>query len=161
MAVVRDKIKVEGLSELTDSLRELPKATQTNVLKRTLITSGKLFLDTMDQLVPVRKREGKGKGRLKRSLMIGTRLSRNQKRISKKQSKVEVYVGPGPLIEAITSEFGTGTAPPQPFVRPAWDRNKEAVLKSIVDDMRKQIDKAAKRMARKAARLAAKIAAGK
>ena len=58
--------------------------------------------------------------------------------------------------QGIWQEFGTVNQPPQPFMRPAWDGGKDALLDGIADDLWAEISKAAARQAKKAARLAAK-----
>nr|WP_301538897.1 HK97-gp10 family putative phage morphogenesis protein [Pseudogemmobacter hezensis] len=82
-----------------------------------------------------------------------------------------VFMYVGPTVKAPHAhlvEFGTaphinggkfagtkhpGTAP-QPFARPAWDEDKEAVLKRIGEELGKEITKAARRAANKAAKAA-------
>jgi len=52
-------------------------------------------------------------------------------------------------------EFGTVHNGPHPFLRPAWDAEKDKVLAGLKDDLWAEIEKAAKRIARKAAKAAA------
>lgn len=147
-------LKLEGLQELrTALLEEFPKATSTNIQKRALMKAGESMRAEMEQLAPVAPVAG---GRLKRSITISTKLSRRQKQITKKESKVEVYVGPGAVREAVFQEFGTAEHRPQPFVRPAWQSKKMDALKTIRELLAAEIEKARARIARKTARLAAK-----
>jgi HK97 gp10 family phage protein len=141
-------VKVEGLAELETALIELPKATARNVLKRALIDAAGPIEASAESLAP------RLTGALQRSVTISTKLSRRQKALNKKLSDVEIYVGPGALVQAITQEFGTSHNRPQPFLRPAWDNNARAALDSIKDDLSQEIEKARKRLARKAERLA-------
>lgn len=147
-------MKLEGLQELrTALLEELPKATATNVQKRALMAAAEKMRADMESMAPVAPIAG---GRLKRSIAISTKLSKKQRTISKKESKVEVYVGPGSVREAVPQEFGTYKMAPHPFVRPAWAANKVGALKMIRELLAAEIEKARARIARKAARMAAK-----
>jgi HK97 gp10 family phage protein len=147
---VAQTFKIEGLKELEDALRELPKATGKNVLKRALMDAGEPILDAARSAAPQLT------GALKRSHASGTKLTRSQKKQNVPESAVEIYVGPGGLVQAITQEFGTVNAPAQPFMRPAWDANKQTALNMVRQSLADEIEKARARLARKAARLLAK-----
>lgn len=147
--------KIEGLSDLGEALKELPKSTATGVIKRVLLKAGEPIRSDAEQAAPVRR------GTLKASFTAGTKLSRRQKSQHRKESRVEIFVGPGSLPQAITQEFGAAQHGPQPFMRPAWDANKQRALDGIKDDLTAEIEKTRQRLARKAARLAAKIQASK
>lgn len=149
--MARVTVKVEGLKELEKALKELPRATAKNVMKRVLIQAGQPVADQAEGLAPVNT------GKLQKSIDIGVKLTRRQKSSSPKQSAVEVYIGVGrSLPQGVFQEFGTAKNPPQPFMRPAWDGNKLGVLEKIKDLTWAEIKKAADRASRKAARLAAK-----
>lgn len=152
--MARERFKIEGLRELEQALAELPKATGKNVLKRTLLKAGAPIASMAASLAPHLK------GKLRQSFGTGTKLSRRQRSQHKQESSVEVFAGAGPLVQAITQEFGTRNHPPQPFMRPAWDANKRPALESIKDDLRDEIEKARARLARKAAREIAKMRRG-
>jgi len=145
----KQTIRVEGLSELKDALEELPKATGTNVLKRALTQAADPIQAQAESLAPVMT------GKLKRSIIVGTKLSSTQKKSAKKINKVEIYVGPGQLRQATLQEFGTVNQRPQPFLRPAWSANVRPALNSIREILADEIEKARARIARKIARLAA------
>src|SRR5262245_34165590 len=110
--------KIEGLKELKDALLELPKATGTNVQKRALMKAADPLQSLAQSLAPVLT------GALQRSFTTGVKLSDKAKADHKKTSKVEVYSGPGELVQARLSEFGTRFQSPRPFMRPAWDATK-------------------------------------
>lgn len=145
---------VEGLSELDQALTELPKATARNVLSRTLKQQGRRIADAGQANAP------KLTGKLAESYTVGTKLSRRQRKMNKKESAVEVYVGPTPHAKSIQTEFGNAHQAPQPHLRPAWDSNVQAVLDGIKTKLAEEIEKARARLARKAERLAAKMRAG-
>lgn len=148
------KVRVLGLSQLEQGLRELPRATGKNVLRRVLRQRGKPIAERARDLAPI------DEGHLKDSIGVSTKLSRSQRRKRRKKAAVEMFVGPGGHPQAITQEFGTFFHPPQPFMRPAWAAEKGRILEDLSGDLWTEIDKAAQRIARKQARLAKKNAGG-
>lgn len=146
-----ETFRIEGLRELEEALKELPKATGKNALRRALLKAGTPIANS------ARARAPRLKGALQMSIGTGTKLSRRQAKLHKKESMVEVFVGAGALVQAITQEFGTAKHPAQAFMRPAWDQGRMGALATIRDDLATEIEKARQRLARKAARIAAKI----
>lgn len=153
--MARQTFKVEGLAELDQALQELPKATARNVLKRVLTEQGQPIKDDGERLAP------RDTGGLQQSYTVSTKLSRRQKSLNRKESDVEVYIGPGPAAKAVQTEFGNAHQAAQPHLRPAFDGNVMKVLNGIKDSLANEIEKARQRLAKKAERLAAKMAAGK
>jgi len=156
---MKTTVKLEGLKELETALSELPKSTSKAVLRRIGIRAIAPVISTAKELVPV------DEGQLRDSLRVTTRLSKRQRRLNRKRAAdekagVELFAGAAALPHAHLVEFGTAKTPPRPFLRPAWDQNKSAVLKTIQEELGDEIEKAAKRLARRAARLAAKAAKG-
>lgn len=152
---MRVNFKLEGLKECEEALAELPKATTRNVLLRVLKAAGVFIRDAGEQLAP------RLKGGLKAGYTVSTKLSRTQKKKNKKESNVEVYVGPSPHAKSVQTEFGNAHQAAEPHLRPAFDGESDRSLKFIVEQLADEIERARKRLARKAERLAAKIAAGK
>lgn len=148
--MAKTTFKIEGISETVEALQELPKATGKNVQKRALLKAGQVIAN--DAAANARRLSGA----LQRSYGVSDKLSRRQKSQHKKGSSVEVFAGPGALVQAITEEFGTAHSAANPTMRPAWDKNKRSALKNIGKDLWEEIDKARARLARKATRLAAK-----
>jgi len=172
MARIKTRMRVEGLRELQDALKELPKATSRNVLRRALTEAAKPMAATAEEQAPV------DKGHLKRSHKVTTKLSKRQRAVHRRWAgtvpvrtprgwrsapakAVYVFVGPGPLAQATQQEFGNADHPPQPFMRPAWDAHKRQAAMSIRDRMAEQLEAARKRIARKAERDARKMKKGK
>jgi HK97 gp10 family phage protein len=149
--LVRQIFKIEGLKELDEALSELPKATARNVLLRTLKEQGQPIADAGEANAP------RLSGQLAESYTVGTKLSRAQKSKLKKESMVEVYIGPTPHPKSIQTEFGNAHQAPHPHLRPAWDGNVMRVLEGIKTSLAEQIEKARARLARKAARQLAKM----
>lgn len=151
------RVKVEGLRELEQNLRELPKATARNVLRRVLIKRAEPMAETMRSLVPDDPATPETVD-LKGSIGVGIKLSKRQARLHRKENKddkqfAEVFVGAGPKPHAHLQEFGSMNNSPHPFVRPAWDQHKDAILEGIKDDLWTEINKAAKRYASKLAKV--------
>lgn len=146
-----DRIRVEGLKELNEALQEFSKATERNIVRRALLKAGEPIMHAAASRAP------RLRGSLQASVTEGTKLSRRQKALNRQVSGVEVFVGPGALVQAITQEFGTVNHPPQPFMRPAWDENSRRALDVFKLAMTVEIDKAAKRAAKKALKAKANV----
>lgn len=149
-------VTVDGLSDLENTLRQLPTATQRNVLRRVLMQRGQLLADHMRALAPDDPNTPNTND-LKGSIAVGTKLGTRQARLHRKENKddrdfAEVFVGAGVLPQAHLQEFGTINHGPQPFARPAWDEDQNVLLDGIADDLWKAIEKAVKRHAKKLAK---------
>lgn len=141
-------VKVEGLAELHTALRQLPDATAKNVLRRV----GRQVLEPIAEAA--RRAAPVDEGELRASITVGTKLSSRQRRQHRKENPndVDVFAGAGPIKHAHLVEFGTSDTPAQPFMRPAWDANKDDMLDNYKGLLWIEIDKAANRLAKKAAR---------
>lgn len=165
-------VQVRGLSDLDKALGQLSKATARNVLKRTLTKAAEPIRDEAKRLVPVRT------GKLRDSIMIAARVknkvgnaeysaamraglgkeaARSALLAARKAGKgtgsfAEVYVGParggGVIRYAHIVEFGSNDTPMQPYMRPAWDAQKDAALNLIKGELASQIMAAARRVAK-------------
>lgn len=173
---MKTTVKIEGLSELDAALGALPKATARNVLKRALKKAGEPIAAEARRLAPVdeghlrdsivvspRLKNRAGLAEFSAALRSGaskeaaTRALRDARRAAAgSKSFAETYVGAGPLPQAHLVEFGTVNMAAQPFLRPAFDREKAGAARAIRDELADAIEKAAARLERKAARLAAK-----
>ena len=153
--MARQTVKITGLRELENALRELPKATGKNVLRRVLRKRAEPMADAARSSAP--DDPATGAGDLRSSIAVSTKLSKRQASLHRKmfrddKAAVEMFVGAGPVPQATQHEFGNINHGPQPFMRPAWDSGKDQILDGIKDDLAEEIDKAAKRLARKAAK---------
>lgn len=139
-------VKVEWLVGSDKALGEVgTKATQKNVLTRTLKKGAKLVDDLASSLAPV------DTGKLRISVHTGTQLTRRQKSSAYKAGKLgvaEVHVGTE-LSRGLFQEFGTFKMGAQPFMRPAWDATKDQALSIIGKELWVEIKKAADRAAKK------------
>lgn len=169
-------VKVEGLRELGEAMAELPKATQTNVMRRVLMKRGQIIADKAQSLAPVRE------GVLRRSIVVSTRAaggtagkaafakamrsgaSRKQAQQALREANKNdpeagdavVFIGPTGVARfyAHLVEFGSSKNTARGFMRGAFDSTQDVVLNGIKEDLRAEIDKAVQRMRRKAAKKA-------
>lgn len=132
--------------EVDAALADLPRATGKNVLRRVAKAGLAPIAEEMKRLAPV------DYGDLRDSINVTTKNPKG----NRKESSIEAHAGPGRLPQAHLREFGGDHHPAQPYVRPAWDQGKDALLNGIKDSLWNEIENATKRLARKAARLAAK-----
>lgn len=145
-------VEVQGLREIEQALVErLPKATGKNVLRRVLKKRAQPMADDAERMAP------RDTGDLQESIGVGTKLTSRQKRTHKRmfqdeRSAVEIFVGAGGLPQATLREFGGDDNPPQPYMRPAWDRHQGPILEGLKDDLWDEIEKSAAKLAKKAAR---------
>ena len=148
-------VKLEGFRELERVLERLGKATtQKASLRRALRKAAEPLAAKAQAMAPVGDT-----GRLAPSVSVSTRLSQRQGRMHRRmfrndRAAVEMFVGAGPLSSAHTQEFGTVHHAPQPFLRPAWDSDKGAMLDRLKAEIWADIQKAVARAERRAARLA-------
>jgi len=163
-------VKMEGFKELEAALMELPKATGKNVLRRVLKKMATPIVADAKANAPV------DTGLLVRKITQSGSLSANEKSeagggpqfqgigadgkkiFSKADAKnyVEVHVGVAGIKQSIArgffQEFGTVENVAHPFMRPAWDGNKDKALTTFKADVWAEIEKAAARRAKKLAK---------
>jgi len=149
--MARHIVRTQGFRELEQALLELPKATGRNTARRALLKAAQPIADDASANAPIGET-----GKLSSTIEPGTRLSRRQSQLHKKQSPFEVFIGPSADPRGVQQEFGNANHPAQPFMRPAWEANKARALSTIRTELKNEIHKSAQRIARKAARLAAK-----
>jgi HK97 gp10 family phage protein len=142
--------KVEWLVGSDQALAEIgKKSTQKNILVRTLKKAAKPIDDEASSLAP------KDTGKLEVSIITGTKLTRRQRSSAYKSGSLgvaEVHVGTA-LSRGMFQEFGTFKMRAQPFLRPAWEHNKQKAEQIIGTELWVEIKKAADRAARKRAKV--------
>lgn len=149
-------VKLEGFSELEKVLRELPKATGKNALRRTAKGAMEPMAQVARDSAPV------GDGSLKDSIKVSTQRTKSAKRENRfnPNTGIQMAMGPasgdGVLNYATFVEFGTDIAAAQPFMRVAWYNGKDKMLEYIKTNLSIEINKAASRYAKKIAKQTAK-----
>jgi HK97 gp10 family phage protein len=164
-------VKVDGLAELKANLAELSKATQRRVQQRVLLKRAQPIVAAAKAKAPV------DQGDLRNSIHATTKRPKGHKTPSARafaatrgaggtagqaraaakaagSAPVEVFIGPGRHPQATQQEFGNKNHVPQPYMRPAWDENKKAMLDGIGKDMGDEIKRTAERARRRQARRA-------
>lgn len=167
-----------GVDALDDALSQLSKRMGTAVVRAALKKAAQPIVDAAKDLVPVRT------GRLRESLTVSERLTRRQRKGSKRMpGSVTVYIGGAwpKGAHAHLVEFGTAPhlitvdlkdalagadvygrtvlhpgTPARPFLRPAWDANKAQALENLGKELWAELEKARARLAKQDAKRAAK-----
>lgn len=132
-------LRVEGFDDADKRLARLNDIGDASALKEVGIDALQPVADAARSLV--RRRTGT----LGNSIHAGDRLNPAQAALSHPEpGTVEIYVGPGPMPQAITEEFGTVHESPHPYMRPAWDSQLSAVQARLKDSLGKRLDRIAK-----------------
>lgn len=151
--------RLEGAKELDQVLQSLKATTARGVTRRALTRALEPVAAAARGMAP------KDTGKLAENIGVSSRLTKAQARQARGTTSRDtqtLYVGPE-WASAHLVEFGTGpryhksgkfvgVMPPQPFMRPAWDHNRHAVLDRLTDEIRSEIDKTLARVARRAAK---------
>jgi HK97 gp10 family phage protein len=146
-------IKTRGFKELEQAMQELTSAGAKGVMRRSLLKAAQPMADTAKAMAP--DDPATGGFDLKKSIIAGTKLSRAQAKAHRKmfrddRAAVEVFVGPGPLPQAVQQEFGNVNHAPQPFMRPAFDQDAGPLVDRLGNEMAAELTKAVGRARRKA-----------
>lgn len=146
--MARVVVKIEGLKELDKALGQLPKATAKAALRRVLKEAAEPLARTARRLAP------RDEYYLYESIDVSTKLSKRQAGLHRAQGGrafQEMFVGTNNPA-GVQQEFGNSRHPAQPFMRPAWDQEKEPTLDRISSLLWTEVEKTAARVAKKAAR---------
>jgi HK97 gp10 family phage protein len=145
-------VTVKGAAELEDALARLPLIAAKAIVKVALVAAGKIFLDEMK----ARVRRGfhvfkSGQGKYKGQRLKGR--TREYGVLSRAMGETVVVAsdGLGGIVKvgprkkafwALFLEFGTARSPAFPFIRPAFETKKQAVLEKFIDTCREELNKA-------------------
>lgn len=117
-------LQLHGFKELDALLKELPDEMAKKVLEQTVRAGGKIVLDAAKQKVPVRT------GRLRNSLVI-----KKDSGAFRRFGSVKYLVGANlsarrglTAPHAHLVEFGTVKMSARPFLEPAFQENKDAII---------------------------------
>ena len=136
---MRPTVRIEGAADIRRKLLAMGDALRRDTLVP--IMEDNLQPMAGDMRSMARRRTGK----MADSVTVGTELSPHQAAVNEPIAEIEVYVGPGPLPEAIQEEFGNFHESPHPFIRPAFDANVRQALKRIGEDAADVVFDAAKK----------------
>ncbi len=138
-------VKITGLKELDRALGQLPQAVAKQTLRKVLKGAAEPLARRARQLAP------RDEYHLYDSIDASTRLSKRQAAAHKKESDrsfQEMFVGTNNPA-GVQQEFGNERHGAQPFMRPAWDSEKEPTLDRISNSLWTEIERSARRLAKK------------
>lgn len=138
-------MRFEGGRDLERALFELKTASAKAATRRSLLRVGAYFAQAAARLAP------RDTNNLAESYAVGTRLNKRQRKLSRKESPFEVYVGPTDPA-GVQTEFGNQNQAATPHLRPAWDQEVRNLFDQIAQSLQEQIAKAVARAKRRAAR---------
>lgn len=141
------RIKIEGLKQLDKALGELPKSTAKAVLRKVLKEAGEPVATAARVNAP------RLTGNLYEHTDYGTKLTRRQASLHRQAAKddrdfAEGFVGTSDPA-GMQDEFGNEHQAAQPWLRPAWDAQKNNALFIITHRLWVVIEEAAARLARR------------
>lgn len=168
-------LRIEGMRDLDEALKQLPRATGRSVLDRALKRAAKPIQQKSRALAPrdtgalrksivvesVKRGNRAGKSAFAQALAAGGSVGDARAALvsasSGGETRAEVRVGPRKgkskheSIKTIVQEFGSVNQPAQPYMRPAWDANRDAASANIRKELWSEIEKAVARRAKRAA----------
>lgn len=137
-------VKVEGLKDLGDRMKGLTEQMNNRIARAATAAGAVVIRNAAQQKVPVLtgnlkkniivKRIPKGEASLTSEHIVTVR----QGKLTKKQRAA----GLGDAFYGRFVEYGTARMPAQPFLRPAYDQNKEKAVQAIKDRIEKRLAKA-------------------
>ena len=154
-------LKLEGVKDLDKALKAMATTTAKGTARRAMQKALEPVAEAARAGAP------RASGKLIESIGVSAKLTKRQAKLSRKavgKDELTMHVGATGR-HAHLVEFGTGpryhkksgkfvgVMPPQPFMRPAWDANRQGVLGSLADHLSSEISKT---LARSAARKARK-----
>ena len=147
-------VRVEGLADLEQSLLDLAEEFSVRnartVLRKALRDGGQIIADAGEQNAP------RLSGKLAESYTVTTKLTKRQRTLHRKESPLEVFVGPTPHPKSVQTEFGNAHQAAHPHLRPAWDANMHRALDTIVAQCRVRLEQTRARLVKRQAKLLAK-----
>lgn len=164
------RFQIEGAKELNRRLAEFKKSTATGVLNRALKAAAKPIAVRAEELAPKLTGALKGSigiavvksnaGKSAYAAAMQAGLTKADAALAAREAnraaagagaKAAVLVG-SDLWRAHLTEFGTLKAPAQPFLGPALRAGEKQARATIAAELRKEIEKTAKRIARRKAK---------
>jgi len=150
------KVEFHGLREIDELLKQLPKQVAGRVLTAGLRAGGNVIRAEAKRTAPRRadpgakpisssSKKGRLPGYLRASIIV--------RAIREAGTSAKVIVGPSRrAFYGRFSEFGTSRQPARPWLRPAFDRTREAALKAIKESLGRNVALAAERWIKGAAK---------
>lgn len=144
--MAKDSFHVAGLDDLNRKLRQLGAKTGVAVLRKAARKAMKPVEDAMRQ--GAREDTGSLKASIGMRARAGSRSSRSRAvTISVGPLKKSRGSGDGKQAlnninnKAISQEYGNAKQSAKPFIRPALDNNKSAILDTLKDEFKKELER--------------------
>jgi HK97 gp10 family phage protein len=159
--MVRTTVKLSGFKELNQALNDLPKGAHSGALRRAGTKAMQPMADLAAKLAPDDpKTAAPDDLRTSIGLSARARAGRGGLEGIEKGTRANVHMGPSATLpryaRAVVMEFGSYKDAPQPYMRPAFEQDGQAVIDRLKPLLAAEIDKVTARLARRAARAAAK-----
>jgi len=176
------KVRIEGLDHLKAVMKELPKGVSTRAVQDAMVDALDPMVQEAASLAPRADVQG---GTLANALAVSTKIMKSQANNVQKKGRHMVRLFAGPIYSKFSGayapyahlvEFGTGprynkagkflgSAPAQPFMRPAFDKHVKGFIRAFSFELVGMVEAAAERIAkrkeRRAKREAKRMAQGK
>lgn len=137
-------VKVDGLRELGERMKGLKEDVNTRIARAATAAGAVVIRNAAQQKVPVDtgnlkkniivKRLPKGESSLTSEHIVTVRQGKLTKK-QKDKGLQDAYYGK-------FVEYGTAKMPARPYMRPAFDQNKEKAVQAIKDRIEKRLNKA-------------------
>lgn len=143
--VDRTVVNIQGAAQLEAFLRDLPPRIAKTALQHSLNAGAAIVVDAFKTSAPVgpdaggKVRHGKNLGKLRDAIHRGT--------LNLAGASLTVGIGIGKAFWGVFDEFGTSRQAARPWLRPAWERVKYAVLNAIGRDLGSSIEREALKLA--------------
>lgn len=162
-------MRIEGLADLQRALKELPERLQKKALATAVAKGARVIGRDAQSRVPVLKKfdSRRTPGLLKRLIRVSRGVRRtteaaafvsvrrmNRKQIARFKAKTGYKGADNPFDPFYWRfvEFGTSKMAAQPFLRPAFEAQKELAARTIGDELAVAIEKEARQLYRRIAR---------
>lgn len=157
-------IEVQGLKELQRYLHQLPQEIQKRPLRSAVAAGAKVISDAAINNAPqgetgnlrksiyrYRSRSQSATG--KETFLVGVRKGKAKFKDNARNRRLgrvgKTYQTQGEAYYWRFVEFGTSKLSARPFLRPAFERNKEEAVKVMKDRLRRSIEQQAKKLVKK------------
>lgn len=137
-------VKVDGLRDLGDRMKGLKEDVNNRIARAATAAGAVVIRNAAQQKVPV------DTGNLKKNIIV-KRLPKGESSLTSehivtvRQGKVTAKQKDKGLQDAYYGkfvEYGTAKMPARPYLRPAYDQNKEKAVQAIKDRIEKRLNKA-------------------
>jgi HK97 gp10 family phage protein len=137
-------VKVDGLKQLGERMKGLSEAMNNRIARAATAAGAAVIRDAARQKAPVRT------GNLRKNIIVkrlpkGEAPLTSEHIVTVRQGKLTKKQRASGLTDAFYGrfvEYGTAKTAPQPFLRPAYDQNKEKAVQAIKDRIAKRLAKA-------------------